>query len=178
MVVWRVNNVYSLGHVSFIFVGYCPTGKSPWLCCWPMFTYQGMCHSSLLGIAQSENHHGCVANAGEASPLLVRLHLSFCNMQQFILNTISYPLLIRLPGFFFVLLLFINLSFHHPNLQRFNYLHCICKCDNVVRLFTSFTICYVKQFSKLSYMFFKNIFASFTPGKQPYFEISEMTTPQ
>jgi hypothetical protein len=36
--------------------------------------------------------------------------------------------------------------------------------------------CYVKRFSKLSYMFFLNIFASFTPGKQPYFEISEMTT--
>ena len=42
----------------------------------------------------------------------------------------------------------------------------------------SFTISYVKRFSKLSYMFFFliSIFASFTPGKQPYFEISEMTT--
>jgi hypothetical protein len=38
----------------------------------------------------------------------------------------------------------------------------------------SFTICYVKRFSKLSDIFY--IFCLFTPGKQPYFEISEMTT--
>jgi hypothetical protein len=33
----------------------------------------------------------------------------------------------------------------------------------------------VKQFSKLSYMYFL-YFPFFTPGRQPYFEISEMTT--
>jgi hypothetical protein len=35
------------------------------------------------------------------------------------------------------------------------------------------TICYVKRFSKLSYMYFFIFFAFFTPGKQPYFEISD-----
>jgi hypothetical protein len=37
----------------------------------------------------------------------------------------------------------------------------------------SCTICYVKRFSKLSYMYFFIFFAFFTPGKQPYFEISD-----
>jgi hypothetical protein len=43
----------------------------------------------------------------------------------------------------------------------------------------SCTICYVKRFCKLSYMYFFIFFAFFTPGKQPYFEItaiSMMTT--
>jgi hypothetical protein len=37
----------------------------------------------------------------------------------------------------------------------------------------SCTICYVKRFSKLSYLYFFIFFAFFTPGKQPYFEISD-----